>query len=75
LLKEYDEIQQKKLEAANKASVPDHSERIKEILEELEEEEEEEELKLPDVIDQLKDEEESLEFFKKKNKLKEIKKT
>jgi hypothetical protein len=64
LLKEYDEIQQKKLEAAkNNASVPDHSERIKEILEELEEEEE---LKLSDAKDQLEDNKELLEFHKKK---------
>jgi mannose/fructose/N-acetylgalactosamine-specific phosphotransferase system component IIB len=70
-MKEYDEIQQKKLKAANKASVPHHSERIKEILEKLEEED----LKIQDAINLLKDEEDSLEFFQNKNKVKEIKKT
>jgi hypothetical protein len=65
LLKEYDEIQQKKLEAAkNNASVPDHSERIKEILEELGEEE----LKLSDAKDQLEDNKELLEFHTNKPK-------
>jgi uncharacterized membrane protein len=67
-MKENEEIQQKKLEAAkNTASVPDHSERIKEILEELEEEEE---LKIQDAISLLKDEEDSLEFHQNKNKSK-----